>query len=53
MQLFTRELIRTHCVGHEWPEMLGRVALGETFIMQTEPLNAVNGPIFIDGDSRR
>ena len=47
MQVFTRDLIKKHCVGVEWPEFLGRVRLGESFIVETERFNRVNGPIAI------
>ncbi len=49
MQGFTRDLIETHCVGLEWPDFLGRVALGEHFIVETERSNRSNGPIAVEG----
>jgi len=49
MKVFKREKIQTHCVGHEWPEFLGSVNLGESFILETEQFNLVNGPIAIEG----
>ncbi len=49
MQRFPRSAIHTHCVGAVWPEFLGEVKLGESFIIETERYNAVNGPIRIDG----
>jgi len=49
MQVFKHELIETHCVGVEWPEFLGKVKLGESFIIETERFNRVNGPIAIEG----
>ncbi|GAG19668.1 unnamed protein product, partial [marine sediment metagenome] len=49
MQVFTRDLIDTHCPGIEWPEFLGSVTLGESFIIETEQFNRVNGPIAVDG----
>jgi len=36
MKVFKREKIQTHCVGQEWPEYLGSVQLGESFIIETE-----------------
>jgi acetamidase/formamidase len=48
MQIFTRDLIQKHCVGAEWPDMLGRVEIGESFIVETEEFLA-NGPIEIGG----
>jgi len=48
MQVFTRDLIQKHCVGAEWPDMLGRVELGESFVVETESC-APNGPIEISG----
>jgi acetamidase/formamidase len=47
MKVFKRESIQTHCAGHECPEFLGEVQLGESFIMQTEQYNNVNGPLAI------
>lgn len=44
MQTFTRDLIQKHCVGSEWPDMLGCVQLGEAFVVETESC-APNGPI--------
>jgi acetamidase/formamidase len=49
MQVFTRDLVETHCVGLEWPDFLGRVALGERFVVETERFNRVNGPIAVEG----
>jgi acetamidase/formamidase len=48
MQLFTREAVKTHCVGSEWPEFLGRVALGESFVVETVECGP-NGPIAVEG----
>jgi acetamidase/formamidase len=48
MQVFERDAVKTHCVGAEWPEFLGRVALGESFVVETVE-DGVNGPIAIDG----
>ena len=45
MQVFPRSAIQIHSVGVEWPEFLGAVQLGETFAIETERHNAVNGPI--------
>jgi len=49
MQTFTRENIHTHCVGSAWPEFLGQVDLGESFVIETERFNLVNGPITVKG----
>ncbi|MBN1270043.1 MAG: acetamidase/formamidase family protein [Kiritimatiellae bacterium] len=49
MQIFRRESIHTHCVGSEWPEFLGEVELGESFVIETERLNGINGPIGVCG----
>jgi amidase len=49
MQVFARDLIETHCPGTEWPAFLGRVKLGETFVVETERSNRVNGPLAIEG----
>ena len=46
MQVFPRELIQTHCVGDEWPTFVGRVALGESFVVETVESGA-NGPVEI------
>lgn len=55
MQIFERENIQMHCVGQEWPEFLGTVRLGESFVVETEQYNSANGPIAIQdvraGDS--
>jgi acetamidase/formamidase len=42
--------VASHCVGAEWPAFLGEVALGESFVVETESVGA-NGPIAI-GDVR-
>jgi hypothetical protein len=47
MQVFTRDLIETHCAGLAWPKFLGSVQLGERFVVETERFNRVNGPIAI------
>jgi len=49
MQVFARELIETHCAGVEWPDFAGRVALGESFVVETERFNRANGPLAVDG----
>lgn len=49
VQVFTRDMIGTHCAGVEWPEFLGKVELGESFVVETERFNKVNGPIAIQG----
>lgn len=48
MQLFERQALRCHCIGARWPDFLGRVQLGESFIIETESCNP-NGPIEIAG----
>ena len=45
--VFTRDMIHKHCTGAEWPEFLSEVQLGESFIIETERFNMVNGPIAI------
>lgn len=47
MQVFKRESIQTHCIGAVWPEFLGQVQLGESFVIETEQFNNANGPIAI------
>lgn len=47
MQVFSRDSIQTHCVGDKWPEFLGEVKLGESFLIETERFNLVNGPIAV------
>ena len=47
MQVFARSAIGSHSVGVEWPEFLGTVQIGESFVIETERFNAVNGPIRI------
>ena len=49
MQIFARQNIHTHCVGSPWPDFLGQVDLGESFVIETERFNLVNGPIAVDG----
>jgi acetamidase/formamidase len=49
MQTFARENIHTHCVGASWPVFLGQVDLGESFVIETERSNLVNGPIAVNG----
>jgi acetamidase/formamidase len=48
MQIFARQLISEHCVGAEWPEFVGRVELGESFLVETVEVGA-NGPIEVAG----
>ena len=48
MQVFPREFVRSHCVGALWPEFLGRVEMGESFLIETESCDP-NGPIEIAG----
>ncbi len=47
MQVFARESIAEHCTDAEWPEFLGEVALGESFVVETERFNAANGPLAV------
>ncbi len=49
MRVFARHLIEDHCSDQEWPEFLGEVTLGESFAIETERFNRVNGPIAIRG----
>ena len=49
MQVFARSLIETHCAGVEWPDFLGSVERSESFVIETERFNRVNGPIAIEG----
>jgi acetamidase/formamidase len=48
MQRFPRSLITSHCVGDDWPTFAGRVALNESFEIETIE-NGANGPIEIAG----
>lgn len=48
MQVFGRELTATHCVGWEWPDFVGQVELGESFIIETEECTP-NGPVAVAG----
>jgi amidase len=48
MRTFKRELVTTHCVGDEWPEFVGRVELGESFVVETVGCGP-NGPIEVAG----
>jgi len=52
MTTFRRNSIRTHCKGIDWPQFLGRVELGESFVIETEASNDANGPIAIQGVNR-
>ncbi len=47
MQTFSRDHIASHCVGAVWPEFLGSVDLGESFVVQTNAFNDANGPISV------
>jgi acetamidase/formamidase len=49
MQTFPRAHVHTHDVDAAWPAFLGEVALGESFIIETERFNAANGPIAVHG----
>jgi amidase len=49
MHVFTRDLIEKHCAGVEWPEFMGTAKLGESFVVETERFNRVNGPIAVEG----
>jgi len=48
VQIFRSDLIETYCPGTEWPELLGSVKVGESFVVETERFNRVNGPIAVD-----
>jgi len=48
MQIFARKLIDEHCPGVAWPDFLGRVTLGEHFVVETERSNRVNGPLAVE-----
>ncbi|UCH42678.1 MAG: acetamidase/formamidase family protein [Dehalococcoidales bacterium] len=48
MQIFKRESIQNHCVGAEWPDFLGWVELGESFVIETEEADP-NGPVGVSG----
>ena len=48
MKRFRREEVERHCVGDEWPEFLGEVALGQSFAVETVGCG-VNGPIRVTG----
>jgi acetamidase/formamidase len=47
VKVFGRDSIHTHCVGWEWPNLLGEVCLGESFVIETERFNLANGPIAV------
>ena len=49
MRVFKREFARTHCPDAEWPQFLGKVSLGEPFIIETASENWPNGPISVEG----
>jgi acetamidase/formamidase len=49
VQVFTRDLVDTHCVEADWPAFVGTVALGESFVLETQHANAVNGPVRVAG----
>ena len=50
MQIFERNLTKTHDIGEEWPSFLGHIELGEAFIIETMNQECVpNGPIEIVG----
>jgi acetamidase/formamidase len=51
MRTFGRESIHTHCCGDEWPEFLGEVEPGESFVIETERFNGINGPVAVSGVS--
>jgi acetamidase/formamidase len=44
MQVFPRSAVMDHSPGAGWPVFLGRVALGEPFVVETES-DGVNGPV--------
>jgi amidase len=49
MKAFERGRIHTFSKGEEWPGFLGHVELGESFVIETEQFNLVNGPIAVAG----
>ncbi|MEW6750037.1 MAG: hypothetical protein AB1505_03560 [Candidatus Latescibacterota bacterium] len=51
MKRFDRALIRSHCAedGQLAPSFIGSVALGESFILETEDSNDANGPLAVEG----
>jgi len=49
VHVFPRELVATHSPGVEWPDILRSVRLGQSFVVETERFNRVNGPIAIEG----
>ena len=49
MKIFARENIHSHCAGAEWPQFLGRVEMGESFVIETERFNGINGPLEVGG----
>jgi len=51
MQRYAREPIPTHGVDliGQRPDFIGAVELGESFVVETENSNEVNGPICIAG----
>ena len=48
MQAFLRERIYTHCVGAEWPDFCGRVALGESHTDDIAIAGALPKTVFTD-----
>ena len=51
MKVIERSKVRTHCRDSEWPELVARVEIGESFVVETEALNSVNGPVGVVGIS--
>ena len=49
MHVFPRSAIGSHCVGAQWPDFLGSVRLGESFVIEIERSKPVNGPVRIEG----
>ncbi len=54
MKTFRRQEVHTHCKGVAWPEFLGRVDLGESFVIETvfcsdtNLLEGTTGPEYVD-----
>ena len=48
MKTYSRNLIESHCVGAEWPAFIDVIQLGESFVVETQRFNLVNGPLAVD-----
>jgi acetamidase/formamidase len=49
MKVFTRDMILSHYVGTDWPEFLDEIQPCESFVVETERSNMVNGPVAVKG----